>query len=174
MSVARRAGRGSPAVCPSTLIVGLGNPLRGDDGVGCRLVTELAGRDLPPEVEVLDGGMAGLGLLDIMAGWERVVVVDAADVGQEPGTYVRFTPADARLVPASDHFSLHHAGLGEVLALARALGRSLPELVVFGVQPAGVGWRQGLSAAVESVLPALADAVLAELRGEDYAQDPGD
>jgi hydrogenase maturation protease len=174
MSVARRAGRGSPAVWLSTLIVGLGNPLRGDDGVGCRLVTELATRDLPPEVEVLDGGMAGLGLLDIMEGWERVVVVDAADVGQEPGTYVRFAPADARLVPAADRFSFHHAGLGEVLALASALDRSLPELVVFGVQPAGVGWGQGLSAAVESVLPALADAVLAELRGEDYAQDPGD
>jgi len=167
----------------SVLVLGLGNPLRGDDGVGCRLAEELARRELPPGVQVLDGGAVGLGLLDLMEGWERVIIVDAAEMGRRPGGFVRFTPSDVRLASVSDRFSLHHAGLSEVLALADALGRALPEMVIFGVQPAEVGWGEGLSPAVEAALPALADAVLSsavcsrrreEITGEDDAQDSGD
>nr|HID13996.1 hydrogenase maturation protease [Anaerolineae bacterium] len=167
----------------SVLVLGLGNPLRGDDGVGCRLAEELARRELPPGVQVLDGGAVGLGLLDLMEGWERVIIVDAAEMGRRPGGFVRFTPSDVRLASVSDRFSLHHAGLSEVLVLADALGRALPEMVIFGVQPAEVGWGEGLSPAVEAALPALADAVLSsavcsrrreEITGEDDAQDSGD
>ncbi|MBC8449055.1 MAG: hydrogenase maturation protease [Chloroflexi bacterium] len=145
------------------LVLGLGNPLRGDDGVGCRLVEELAHRKLPTGVQVLDGGTAGLGLLDLMEGWERVTIVDAAEMGRRAGEFLRFTPADVRLASTPDHFSPHHIGLEEVLALADALGRALPEIVIFGVQPAEIGWREGLSPAVEAALPALADAVLEEI-----------
>lgn len=151
------------ATHPSVLVLGLGNPLRGDDGVGPRLVEDLTRRGLPGGVTALDGGTGGLGLLQVLEGWQRVVVVDAADVGREPGQFVRFTPDQARLAQAADHFSLHNAGLGEILALANALGRTLPHMVIFGVQPAEVGWGQGLSPAVEIMLPALADAVLEEL-----------
>jgi hydrogenase maturation protease len=158
----------------ATLILGLGNPLRGDDGVGARVVEELTRRDLPEGVTALDGGIGGLDLLQILQRWKRVVIVDAADVGREPGQYVRFTPDQVRLVRASDTLSLHNAGLSEVLALADALDLDLPEMVIFGVQPADIGWREGLSPTVESTLSALADAVLEELKGEDHAEDSGD
>jgi hydrogenase maturation protease len=152
------------------------------------LVEELTRRGLPPGVTALDGGTGGLDLLPVLEGWQRVVVVDAADVGREPGQFVRFTPEQVRLAQTADQLSLHNAGLGETLALADALGRTLPHMVIFGVQPAEVGWRQGLSPAVETTLPALADAVLEELaeirkthkaignkeRGDDHAQDSGD
>ncbi|RLC87110.1 MAG: Ni,Fe-hydrogenase maturation factor [Chloroflexi bacterium] len=160
------------------LVLGLGNPLRGDDGVGPRVVEELTRRGLPEGVTALDGGTGGLDLLQVLEGWERVVVVDAADVGREPGQFVRFTPDQARLVAAGDRFSLHHAGLSEVLTLADALGRALPEMVIFGVQPAGIGWKEGLSPAVETALSVLTDAVLREItedeREKDHAQDSGD
>lgn len=110
----------------------------------------------------------------MMEGWERVVIVDAADVGREPGQFMRFTPNEARLAQAADSFSLHNAGLSEALALADALDRPLPEMVIFGVQPADVGWREGLSSAVETALPSLINAVIEELKGENYAQDSGD
>jgi len=113
----------------------------------------------------LDGGAGGLDLLPVLEGWKRAVIVDAADVGREPGQFVRFTPAQARLTEAADRFSLHHAGLSEVLALANALGQALPEIVIFGVQPAEVGWKEGLSPAVEAMLPVLTDAVLKEIAG---------
>jgi hydrogenase maturation protease len=158
----------------ATLILGLGNPLRGDDGVGPRVVEELARRDLPEGVTVLDGGTGGLDLLRVLERWKRVVIVDAADMGKEPGQYTRFTPDQVRLAGASSTFSLHNAGLSGVLALADALDLELPEMVVFGVQPAEIGWKEGLSLPVETTLSALADAVLEELKGEDYAQDSGD
>jgi hydrogenase maturation protease len=150
---------------PDTLILGLGNPLRGDDGVGPRIVEDLTRRGLPEGVEALDGGTGGLDLLQVLEGWKRVVVVDAADVGRGPGEFIRFTPEEAHLVEVANPFSLHNAGLGEALALAKVLRQTLPEMVIFGVQPEQVGWGQGLSQAVEAALPALADAVLEEATG---------
>ena len=158
---------------PATLVLGLGNPLRGDDGVGARVVEELNHRGLPQGVTAMDGGTGGLDLLRILERWNRVVIVDAADVGLEPGQFVRFTPDQVRLTGASGAFTLHNAGLSEVLALAAALNLDLPELVVFGVQPAEIGWGEGLTLALEAALSGLADAVLEELKGEDYAKDPG-
>ena len=146
------------------MVLGLGNPLRGDDGVGPRIIEELTRRGLPEGVTALDVGNAGLDLLNILEGWERAVIVDAAEMGREPGCFVRFTPDEARLTQAGDHFSLHNAGLGDALALAGALGWTLPELVIFGVQPAEVDWQAGLSLAVEASIPALIDAVMKELK----------
>ncbi|HIQ00635.1 MAG TPA: hydrogenase maturation protease [Anaerolineales bacterium] len=151
------------------LIVGLGNPLRGDDGIGPRVVAELRRRGLPEGVEAIDGGSGGLDLLRVIEGWGQVVVVDAADVGREPGQFVRFTPEEARLMEAPDRFSLHHASLAEALSLARALDHPLPPLVVFGVQPERIGWGEGLSPAVEEAISALVEAVLQEARGKQRA-----
>ncbi len=144
-------------------IIGLGNPLRGDDGVGPHLVELLQRRGLPEGVTAIDGGTGGIGLLELLAGWERVVLVDAAEVGCAPGQFVRFTPDQARWDETQDMASLHQAGLAEVLALARALQRPLPPMVIFGVQPERLDWGEGLSPAVEAALPALADAVLAAI-----------
>ncbi len=145
-------------------IIGLGNPLRGDDGIGPRLVEQLRQRPLPPGVAVIDGGTGGLSLLFLLEeGWERVVIVDAADVGREAGDFARFTPEEVRLARAADPFSFHDAGLSEVLALAEALGHELPPIVVFGVQPGALDWREGLSEAVQRALPALVEAVMAEV-----------
>jgi hydrogenase maturation protease len=157
-----------------TLILGLGNPLRGDDGVGPRVIEELARRDLPEGVVALDGGTGGLDLLRLLERWRRVVIVDAADVGREPGQYVRFTLDQVRLAGASSTLSLHNAGLSEILALADALNLDLPEMVIFGVQPAEIGWKEGVSPAVAAALTPLADAVLEETEGENHAQDSSD
>ncbi len=151
----------------TVLILGLGNPLRGDDGIGPRVIQELEARELPAGVTALDGGAGGLDILRIIEGWGHVVIVDAAnvDAGRErlvPGEFVRFTPDQVQLHESPHEFSLHHAGLAEVLALACALARRLPPIVVFGVQPADVGWGEGLSPKVEARLPVLVDAVLEE------------
>jgi hydrogenase maturation protease len=153
---------------PSILVLGLGNPFRGDDGVGPRIIEELTRRGLPEGVTALDVGTAGLDLLNILEGWEQAVIVDAAEIGQEPGQFMRFTPDEARLTQTDDLFSLHNAGLSEALALADALGQTLPKLVIFGVQPAEIDWREGLSPTVEAAVPALTDAVIAEL--EQFAK----
>jgi hydrogenase maturation protease len=152
----------------TTLVLGLGNPLRRDDGVGPRVIEALKDHGLPEGVTALDGGTGGLDLLHVIEGWERVVIVDAAEVHTEtgrtaPGQFIRFTPDHAHLVEETEHFSFHHAGLAEVLALARALDRHLPSIVILGVQPEDVGWGEGLSPVVEAGLPDLIDAVLEEV-----------
>jgi hydrogenase maturation protease len=155
----------------SILILGLGNPLRGDDGIGPRVIEALNRRELPAGVTALDAGTGGLGLLQVLEGWERAIIVDAADVGREPGQFARFTPDEARFVGSQDATSLHNAGLAEALALAGALGQPLPELVIFGVQPEKIGWGDGLSPAVETALPDLVDAVLDEIN-KSVIRDP--
>ncbi|MGD1995647.1 MAG: hydrogenase maturation protease [Anaerolineae bacterium] len=168
----RRVGSGELSGSqPATLIIGLGNPLRADDGIGPRVVEELVRRGLPEGITARDCGTGGLDLLRVVEGWERVVVVDAADVEREPGEFVRFTPDQVRLAEAVDSFSLHDAGLAEALGLARAAGRSLPSMVIFGVQPERIDWAVGLSPTLEAALPALVEAVLGEVGEYDDSQD---
>lgn len=149
------------------LILGLGNPLRRDDGIGPRVIVELEKDGLPDEITALDGGTGGLDILRMIEGWANVIIVDAAnvDVGRGavgPGEFVRFTPSDVQLAESDDNLSLHHAGLAEVLRLAEALDHALPSIVIFGVQPGDVGWGEGLSSSVEAGLPALVEAVRQE------------
>ena len=148
---------------PPVLVLGLGNPLRGDDGLGPAVVQALRERALPPEVEVLDGGTAGLGLLEMLAGRRRVIVVDVAEMGRPPGTIARLSWE--ALVAAVAPLSPHQVGLAEVLALAGRLGISLPEGIVLAVQPASMEWEQKLSPPVQKCIPALVAAILAEIGG---------
>ena len=152
-----------------TLILGLGNPWRGDDGLGPAVIRWLQARGLPPDVVAVDGGTPGLELVLTLAGdhkgrpYRRALIVDAADLGRAPGEWVRFTPEQARLKKGDVHLSLHAAGLAEALALGEALGTLPKEVVIFGVQPAGVDWSPALSAAAQAAVPIVGQAVLQEL-----------
>jgi hydrogenase maturation protease len=152
--------------CPlSALIIGLGNPLRRDDGVGVRVAELLAGRALSDGVQVVDGGTPGLELVNLLEGWPRVVLVDAANVGQEPGQFVRFTLDQVQLLGEDEHISVHGAGLRDALLLAQVLGVLPDQIVIFGVQPASLEWREGLSPEVEAALPDLLQSILKEVGG---------
>ena len=152
----------------SILILGLGNPLQGDDGVGCRVAEELVGASvtapLPGEVEVMDGGTPGVGLLNFFEGRKRVIIVDAAEMGIAPGEFRRFTPHEITLTGSAERFSLHRSGVADALALAHELKIELPEIIFFGVQPASVAWRDTLSPQVQVAVPQVIGAVLNELK----------
>jgi len=146
-----------------TLILGLGNPLRGDDGLGPAVVEWLRRQGLPPGTVVIDGGTGGLDLVLTMMGYRRVLIVDAAELGCAPGTWTCFRPDLARVETMEAAFSMHQAGLAEALALGAAL-RVLPEeVVIFGVQPAQTGWAPGLSAEVQAVVPVVGQEILRTL-----------
>ncbi len=155
------------------LILGLGNPLRGDDGVGPRVVAELLRRGLPDGVEVVDGGTRGLDLLHLLEGWEQAIIVDAAMLGRNPGEYVRFTPEEAHLLGTLVPLSSHAAQLADVLTLARALGRRLPDIIIYGIQPERMDWEEGLSPAVEAALPRLVEDILGQLPANTLSQGAG-
>ena len=145
------------------LILGLGNPLLGDEGTGVRVVEELKGLELPGGVTVVEGGTGGLGLIRLMEGYQKVIIVDAADMGHPPGRVVRFTPSEAQLKTAEAPLSLHQIGLGEVLALAEALEVAPAELVIIGVQPSQIEGGVGLSPEVEGAIPQIIGIILDEL-----------
>lgn len=145
------------------LILGLGNPLQGDDGIGCRAIEALQLHALPETVEAVDGGTPGIGLIHLLEGRTRAIVVDAAEMGRPPGTVVRFRPDEVRLTGAAERFSLHRSAVSDALALAGALNLPLPEIVFFGVQPASVGWEATLSPSVAAAMPELVKAILSEI-----------
>lgn len=140
-----------------TLIIGIGQPWRGDDAAG------LAVLDLLGDLEARPHHGEGLGLLALWEGVERVVLVDAAESGAPPGTLHRIdatasSPLYARLFRTSSHAF----GVFEAIETARALGRLPPVLIVHAVD--GACWDLGapLSAAVAAALPALAARVRAD------------
>jgi len=145
------------------LILGLGNPLLGDEGIGVRVAEELQGLELPDGVTVVEGGTAGLGLIGLMEGYQKVIIVDAADMGHPPGCVVRFTPLEAQLKTVEAPLSLHQIGLGEVLTLAEALEVAPAERIIIGVQPSQVEMGAGLSPEVERAIPKIIRTILSEL-----------
>ncbi len=151
------------------LILGLGNSLQGDDGAGGLAAQALQAADLPSGVEVMEAGTPGIGLLNLIEGRRRVILIDAADWGQTPGEVLRFSADQAQWAGATRPFSLHGAGVTEALALARALHWALPEMVVYAIQVERIGWGMGLSPRVQAALPRVLEAIKEEV-GVDHVQ----
>lgn len=144
-------------------VIGLGNPLQGDDGVGCRVIEALQLSALPEAVQAIDGGTPGIGLLNLLEGCARALIIDAAEMGRQPGEVVRFRADEVVLTGSADRFSLHRTAVSDALALAQALNLRLPEIVFFGVQPARVGWGESLSPRVAAAIPVLVNTILTEI-----------
>ncbi len=131
--------------------------------MGVHVVQELETLALPQDVEIVDGGTLGLGIVPLLEGRRRVVIVDAAEVGGSPGEFVRFTLDEAQLLGDERHLSVHSAGPRDALLLAQALKMLPQEVIIYGVQPASVQWDSALSPQVQAALPKLVEAVLAEV-----------
>ena len=150
-----------------TIVLALGNPLRGDDGVGAAIIKQIAQSNFPPGVSLLDGGTPGLETVLLLQNYRRAIIIDAAEMGLEPGQWRRFIPGnDAWLQPADMYLrgTLHYAGLAEALALGEALGVLPEEIVIYGIQPAEIGWSSGLSVAVAAAIPLVCEKILRELK----------
>lgn len=155
--------RGNRSRASRTLVLGIGNPVMGDDGAGCRVVELIARRALPKNVRVEEAGMPGWGLPNWLAGWPRVILVDAVRMGEEPGTWRRFSPEQVRLVASGQPTSLHEASLANGLELTQALGLLPEEIILYGVEPADCLPGTGLSPDVCSAFPGLVDTICAEI-----------
>ena len=153
-----------PQSIASTLVLGFGNPHRGDDGIGVRVAEALAANPLPEDVEVVDGGTQGLGVVPLLEGRKRLIVVDAAKLGHEPGAYRRFALSEARFLGTDNHIAIHEAGLREALLLAEVLGYLPQDTVFYGIQPASLKWEENLSVPVSKALEQVTKMIRAELQ----------
>ncbi len=121
---------------PSILVLGIGNLLWADEGFGVRCAEALAERfALPPQVTVMDGGTQGLYLLPYVEEACRLLVFDAVDYGDAPGTLRIVVGDEVPRFMGAKKMSLHQTGFQEVLASAELLGRLPDELVLIGCQP---------------------------------------
>ena len=145
------------------LVLGLGNILLSDEGIGVWVAESLRRRfAFPPEVSVLEGGTLGLDLLPRLDGVDRLLVVDAVKVGCAPGELRRFA-GDAVPAVLDVKVSPHQVGVQDLLAAARLMGSEPPEVVLWGMEPERLAPGTGFSAPVTASLPELEAAVLHEL-----------
>jgi len=148
---------------PLVLVLGIGNLVMSDDGVGVRVVQQLQREyRFGENVEIMDGGTLGLDLLPKLEGIDHLIVVDAVETGRKPGTCVRLTGEELP-VALETKVSAHQMGLKDLLSVARLLGHSPGEMVLIGVQPGSIEMDTELTAVVEAKVDVLARMVLDEL-----------
>lgn len=145
-----------------TVVIGLGNPLVGDDGLGLAALEQLRARGTYGDVELVDGGTWGLSLLPVIESATRVLLLDAIDAGGSPGTLHILRCADLPRYLAT-RISPHEVDLQDVLALAELRGTLPHETVAIGLQPSRLETGCDLSEAVRTRLGDLVDAVEQQL-----------
>jgi hydrogenase maturation protease len=146
-----------------TLVLGLGNILMGDEGIGVYAVRELEGKELPPGVECLDGGTGGFTLLEPLQNADRIIIIDAASDGNPVGTVTRTTPQFSRDYPPT--LTAHDVGMKDLLDMFYIQGGE-HEIILYAItinpkQPI----RMSLSEQGEIAARHAVDLILTELCG---------
>jgi len=148
---------------PRTLVLGIGNTVMSDDGVGVKVVQRLKDAyRFDDAVALVDGGTLGLDLLPMLEGIEHLIVVDAVETGKAPGTCVRLTGEELPIA-LETKVSPHQMGLKDLLSVAELLGHKPREMVLIGVQPASIEMDTELTEVVAAKVEVLIDNVLEEL-----------
>jgi hydrogenase maturation protease len=153
----------------NTLVLGLGNPILTDDGVGIYVVREVAARCGRAGVAFAEASVGGLRLLDVIAGYGRLIMVDAIQTrGGRPGDIYRLHPDDLRSSLHSG--STHDLSLPGALALGRGIGMGVPEdedILIIAIEVEDVlTFGETCTSVVAAVIPRAAEMILAELGTE--------
>jgi len=143
----------------STVVLGLGNVVHSDDGVGVHAVQRLR-RDsrLPDDVEMIEGGTLGLDLLPHVWDASYLLILDAVDVDQPAGTLISLTAEEVWRLRGGGN--AHLLGLADLLAALQLLAKMPQKITLLGVQPGSTAWGTELSPAVEQALPRLVTAAI--------------
>ncbi len=153
------------------LVLGLGNVILGDDGLGAAAVAKVESRYRIPEgVRLEDGGTLGLALLDMIAEARNVILVDAVRTGDPPGTLVRLDGDDV-MDAVRDRLSPHQVGVADLLDVARLIDCYPDKVTLLGLTPETIDLAVVRSEAVENGLDQLVDAVVSEVRAFGYEMD---
>jgi len=148
----------------SILVLGIGNALMNDDGFGVRVIEKLQEEyRFPAEVTVLDGGTLGLDLLPRLEEADKLLIIDAVEMGAATGVVFRLEGDEVPRAFANK-LSVHQMGVQDLLAVAELQGYCPEELVFWGVQPGSIEMELTLSAPVAAALDQVVLSVIEELR----------
>ncbi len=140
-----------------TAVIGTGNILRQDDGIGVRVIEFLRSEGVPPKVRLIYGDISGLALIKYF-GYEKVIIVDAAKMNTKPGTIKVFSSKNIRSKAFKDSLSAHGMGLNESLELACQLGLN-HNIIVVGIEPYDAGFGLELTPQMKKKIPEICDQI---------------
>ena len=142
-------------------VLGIGNTLRGDDGIGPIIIDELMKRDLPDSIQLYDIGSDAFSIIDHFEKEEPVLVIDCAQMGKEPGEVVKFDVKDENLPILDKAISIHGFGFSDVYKMAKNLYENI-QCTIIGVQPKSLEFNTGLSKEVKNKIPSIIKMVMEE------------
>ncbi|MCB1879204.1 MAG: HyaD/HybD family hydrogenase maturation endopeptidase [Gammaproteobacteria bacterium] len=145
----------------STLVLGIGNVLLTDEGVGVHVINRLEQKYTGfQDVRFLDGGTLSFSLAAELAKHNRLIVVDAAHTGRSPGSVVCLEGGDVDRYMKGDRKSVHEVGLGDLLDMARLAAHYPEKIALVGIEPFSIEWGSTLSPAVEKSICVAMEAVV--------------
>lgn len=163
MTKLNNAGTPTPCNQKKIMVLGVGNLLLSDEGVGVHVVRKLMGMALPAGVEVVDGGVQGLGLMGTVLGADCLIVIDAVRGGGPPGSIYRFDVEDLTKSPHLYKMSVHEVGILDVLDVSRLVGQT-PNTTVIGIEPKSMEMGMELSPEIQAKVPRVIELILDELK----------
>jgi len=151
------------------VIIGVGNLLLMDEGIGIHVINELETQKFPQNVGIYDGGTGGFKLIDLMHGVKRVIFIDAVDTGKAPGTITTFNPEDVHSIYHRKKYSLHDTDLTEVIKMTELFDKP-PKIEIVGIQPKIINYGTALSKELTDSMPDIINTVLSRI--EDVCSTP--
>jgi len=145
------------------LILGVGNLLLSDEGVGVHVAERMLQMGLPPVVRVVEGGTDGFGLINIILEADRMILIDAVRGGGAPGSVYRFDVEDCNPCPDLFRTSVHQISILEVINLSGFIG-SAPKTTIIGVEPVSLEMGMSLSPEIEEKIPKVIQLILEEIK----------
>ena len=144
----------------SLKVIAVGNDLYGDDGIGDAVLHALKQFPEMNEVELVNGATDALGLIDHFLGADHVIIIDAAQMGEKPGTVKVFSKEEVKLKIKMDNLSVHGISLAETFDIAQ-MADSLPEkITIIGIEPKNIGISQNLSDVVTQSIPEVVSSII--------------
>lgn len=155
--------RGSQKASPPRItIIGTGNVLLSDEGIGVYIAKEMMKMDLPPNVEVIEGGTDGFGLLNFIMDTDHLIIIDSLKGDSDPGTIYKFDIREAPDTPDMYKTSVHQIGILEVINLSGLVGPA-PEATVFGIEPKKLTAGMEISPEILAKVPRVIELVQEEI-----------
>lgn len=147
------------------VVLGLGNPLMRDEGIGTKLIEQLSGyREKYPNVEFIDAGTGGMSVLHLISGKDKAILIDCAKMDCPPATIKRFEPNDVQSVKKLSHRSLHEIDILKVIDMAESMGQRPPSVVFFGIEPELIELGDHLSDSLLNNMNRYVKTILDELK----------
>lgn len=156
----------------SIVVLGVGNILLTDEGLGVHVVEDLkANYTFTPQISLIDGGTMGMELLTYMRGMKKILLIDAVNGGEAPGTIYEFPHRELEQY-FTDHISVHEVGMQDILRIRAIQENPLEDAIVIGVEPESLDVGFEPSAPVQKALPEVKERVLRVLRGWGVQIEP--